>query len=59
MPSAGLMRSRQRLTVSSFDARMYLPITEKELEIILEAIKYKNPELYNKLWAHKVNNNHK
>jgi hypothetical protein len=38
---------------------MDLPITEKELEIILEAIRHKNPELYNKLWVYKLQNNHK
>jgi hypothetical protein len=30
---------------------MNLPITEKELEFILEKIKH-NTQLYNKLWSH-------
>jgi hypothetical protein len=31
---------------------MELPITEKELKLITESVKYKHPELYNKLWAY-------
>ena len=33
-----------------------LPITEKELNYIIEIIKTKNPPLYAKLWAYKLNN---
>jgi len=32
-----------------------LPINLKELEYILEQIKHQNPQLYNKLWSHKIN----
>ena len=35
---------------------MELPIDEKELEYIIDAIKNKNPKLYGKLWSYKVNN---
>jgi hypothetical protein len=38
---------------------MELPITEKELEFIVELLKYKNPPLYNKLWSYKFNLKHK
>lgn len=34
---------------------MRLPITETELNIILEVLKHKNQELYNKLWSYKIN----
>jgi hypothetical protein len=34
---------------------MNLPINEKEFEYILEQIKNKNSQLYNKLWAYKFN----
>ena len=32
-----------------------LPITEKELEIIIDTIKGPHPALYAKLWTHKIN----
>jgi hypothetical protein len=32
-----------------------LPINEKELDIIIETIKFSNPKLYNKLWSYKIN----
>jgi hypothetical protein len=31
---------------------MELPIIEKELKFIIESLKCKHPELYNKLWAY-------
>ena len=31
---------------------MELPITEKELRLIIETVKGKYPKLYNKLWAY-------
>jgi hypothetical protein len=34
---------------------MELPITEKEFEIIVEALKNREPQLYNKLWSYKFN----
>jgi hypothetical protein len=34
---------------------MELPITEKELDIILELTKNKNTQLYNKLWSYRFN----
>jgi hypothetical protein len=38
---------------------MELPITKKELEYIIEAIKHKNNLLYNKLWAYKFASKYK
>jgi hypothetical protein len=32
-----------------------LPITDKELDIIIESLKRFKPELYAKLWSHKIN----
>lgn len=34
---------------------MELPINEKEFKIILELVKSKSPEIYNKLWTYKWN----
>jgi hypothetical protein len=34
---------------------MELPITEKELEYIIELVKNKNNQLYGKLWSYKFN----
>jgi hypothetical protein len=34
---------------------MELPITEKELDIIIELTKTKNLQLYNKLWSYRFN----
>jgi hypothetical protein len=34
---------------------MELPITESELEIIMELLKHKHPQIYNKLWSYKFN----
>jgi len=34
---------------------MELPITEAELLFIMEAIKNKDTQLYNKLWSYKFN----
>jgi hypothetical protein len=34
---------------------MELPITEKELDIIIELVKNKNSQLYNKLWSYRFN----
>jgi hypothetical protein len=36
---------------------MELPITEKELNFIIELVKHKNTELYNKLWTYRFNKN--
>jgi hypothetical protein len=36
---------------------MDLPISEKELDIIIELIRYKNPALYSKLWSYRFNKN--
>jgi hypothetical protein len=32
-----------------------LPITESELDVIIEKIKASNPQLYAKLWSYKIN----
>jgi hypothetical protein len=32
-----------------------LPIDEKELQYIIDVVKYKNPQLYSKLWSYKIN----
>ena len=34
---------------------MELPITEKELEVIIKTLKGPQPSLHNKLWAYKMN----
>ena len=34
---------------------MELPITENELQIIIEKLKTTNPQLYAKLWSYKIN----
>jgi len=34
---------------------MELPITDSEFDYILELVRHKNPQLYNKLWSHKFN----
>jgi hypothetical protein len=34
---------------------MELPITESELEIIIEKLRSSNPQLYAKLWSYKIN----
>jgi hypothetical protein len=34
---------------------MELPITERELEIIIDNLKETNPNLYAKLWSYKMN----
>jgi hypothetical protein len=34
---------------------MELPITENELDIIIEKLKSSNPQLYAKLWSYRIN----
>jgi len=51
----GILKNKQHLILSSFDPIMELPITEKELDIILELTKNKNTQLYNKLWSYRFN----
>jgi hypothetical protein len=34
---------------------MELPITERELDTIIELVKNKNSQLYNKLWSYRFN----
>ena len=34
---------------------MDLPISKKELEVIIKTLKSSNPSLYNKLWSYKIN----
>lgn len=34
---------------------MKLPITEQELQYIIDVMKNKNPQLYSKLWSYKIN----
>jgi hypothetical protein len=34
---------------------MELPITKKELDIIIELVKNKNSQLYSKLWTYRFN----
>jgi hypothetical protein len=38
---------------------MELPITQNELNFIIDAIKNKNPQLYGKLWCYRFNLNNK
>jgi len=35
---------------------MELPINERELDLIIDYLKNKDPTLYAKLWAYKLNN---
>jgi hypothetical protein len=51
----GILKSKPHLILSLFDTIMELPITEKELNFIIELVKYKNTELYNKLWTYRFN----
>ena len=37
---------------------MNIPITEKELNIIIDSLKNKHPDLYNKLWSYRINLKH-
>ncbi len=32
-----------------------LPINEKELDVIIEIVRFSNPQLYSKLWSYKIN----
>ena len=43
---------------SDIDDKMNLPITEKELNIIIDSLKNKHPDLYNKLWSYRINLKH-
>jgi len=38
---------------------MELPITQNELNFIIDVIKNKNPQLYSKLWSYRFNLNNK
>jgi hypothetical protein len=51
----GILKNKRHLILSLFDIIMELPITEKELDIIIEMVKYENPNLYNKLWTYRFN----
>jgi hypothetical protein len=51
----GIPKSKQHLILFLFDTIMELPITKKELDFIIELVKHKNPELYNKLWTYRFN----
>jgi hypothetical protein len=51
----GTLKRKQHLILSSFNDIMKLPITEKELDFIMEIVKYKNKNLYDKLWSYKFN----
>jgi hypothetical protein len=51
----GNLKRQLLLILSLIDDIMELPINFKEFEYILEQIKNKNPQLYNKLWAYKFN----
>ncbi len=55
MQSDGIPKDKQLLILSLFDIIMELPITKKELDTIIEMVKHKNPDLYNKLWTYRVN----
>jgi hypothetical protein len=37
---------------------MNLPITENELKLIIEMLKGKHPQIYNKLWAYQFRIKH-
>jgi hypothetical protein len=45
------------LILSFFSAKMNLPITENELKLIIEMLKGKHPQIYNKLWSYQFNKN--
>jgi hypothetical protein len=51
----GTPKNKQHLILSLFDTIMDLPISEKELDIIIELAKTKNSQLYNKLWSYRFN----
>jgi hypothetical protein len=51
----GIQKNKQHLILSLFDTIMELPITKKELDFIIESVKHKNQELYNKLWTYRLN----
>ena len=51
----GDLKKHPLLILFFVDGMMDLPINIEELEFILKTIKYKNPQLYNKLWSYKFN----
>ena len=51
----GNLKRQLLLILSLIDDIMELPINFQEFQYILEQIKNKNPQLYNKLWAYKFN----
>lgn len=53
----GVLKRHLLSNLSSVNAIMDLPITEKELNFIIESVKNKNIELYNKLWSYRFNKN--
>jgi hypothetical protein len=53
MPLDGILKDKPHLILSLFNIIMELPITEKELDIIIELTKTKNSQLYNKLWSYR------
>ena len=55
MPLDGILKDKPHLILSLFNIIMELPITEKELDIIIELTKTKNSQLYNKLWSYRFN----
>jgi hypothetical protein len=53
MPLDGILKDKLHLILSLFNIIMELPITETELDHIIEMIKLKYPQLYNKLWSYR------
>jgi hypothetical protein len=51
----GIRNEQPHLILFSVDDMMQIPITDKEFQDIIEAVKYKNQCLYNKLWCYKFN----
>jgi hypothetical protein len=56
----GHLKKNQHLIHFSFDSIMEVPITEKELDKIIEILKNTNEkDLYSKLWSFKFNQKQK
>jgi hypothetical protein len=51
----GIQNEQPHLILFSVDGMIRISITDKELQDIMEAVKYKNQCLYNKLWCYKFN----
>ena len=57
MPLGGLTKKKLHLILSFLNDKMDLPINEKELDIIISAMRLGgDTALYQKLWSYKMNN---